>query len=775
MAAEEKDFKFSTKKFDAEEVRVLRYTATEGISQCFTYDLELEIYEIDVAFDDIIGEPGTLDIHTAHGQRLVHGIIARWEETGRNKAVTYYSVRLVPRVWTLTLKRQSRIFQQMSTPDILKKVLEEAGLSSDMFRLSLQGKYAERKYCVQYRESDFDFINRLMEEEGIFFFFEHTDDQEVLVLGDVPEVHGELPEDPILRYREGEAGMLSEETITQFRYARTLRTGAVALKEFDFLKPSLKLQSEQKHKSDKEKKFESYDYPGEFHVPSLGDQLAKVRLEEERAESYLGVGETDCRRMESGWKFTMEDHPRDEMNGPYVVLRVRHIGQQPHAGAGAGEGGENKKVYHAIFECIPFAVPFRPPRLTPRPHIDGPQTAMVVGPQNEEIHCDEHGRVKVKFHWDRLGAADDKASCWIRVTQSWGGEGYGSMIIPRVGQEVVVEFLEGDPDRPLVTGRVYNGTSVPPYALPANKTITTMKSTSSPGGGGANEIAFEDKKGSEKFFLQAEKDHHLNVKNDAYESVGHDEHITIARDSITAVGRDVHELIERDELVDVGRDQSVNIGGKQMEHVAGTRTMKVAGDVHETFGANISTDVGGSYLLKAGKSLVIDAGTDITLKVGGNFVLIDSSGVTVVGSKINLNSGGSAKTVKAVKAVPAVKPKKATAADHAPEGKTAKGATGSLAGAAAAAIKAAQRDSQPTHKDPPKGAPAEKGKTWIEFLLQDANKEPVAGEPWEVELPDKKIATGTTGADGLVRVEGVDPGSCKIRFPRLDKDSWRKA
>ncbi len=776
------DFKFSVEgKIDADEIRILRFTGTEGISQCYAYDLELGSFEVDVKPDDVIGEKGTLEIDTAHGPRLIHGIVSRWEEVGTSKTLSYYSARLVPRLWTLTLKRQSRIFQNLSTPEILKKVLEESEITGDRYKLALSAKYEKRLYCVQYRESDYDFLNRLMEEEGMFFFFEHTDDQDILVIGDKSDVHKDLPNDPALRYRESDAGMLSEETVTGFRYTRTLRTGAVALKEYDFKKPKLVLESKTEDASAKEKKFLAYDYPGEYHTNDLGKQLAKIRLEEERAESCLGSGETDSRRLEPGWKFKLEEHPHDDLNVEYLIVRTRHVGEQPHAGAGA-EGGEKTRVWHTFFEVIPFAVPWRTPRLTPRPRVDGPQTAVVVGPSGEEIHCDDHGRIKVKFHWDREGKADDTASCWIRVSQPWGGAGYGGMFIPRVGQEVVVEFLEGDPDRPLVTGRVYNALNTPPYPLPAQKTVTAMKSASSPGGEGANEIRFEDKKGSEHFLVQAEKDHHLYVKNDAFEWVGNDQHAVVARDRLSDVQRDQHVKTTRDDLVDVGRDQSVNIGGKQMIHVASTRTLSVTGDAHESFGGAMSTDVGGACFLKVGGSLVIESGADITLKVGSNFVLIDSSGITMVGSQIKLNSGGSGKTGKAVKKVPAVKPKKAGAAINAGGGSTAKGAAGML-GAVAAAMASlssagsaagAQADHRPTHTDPPPGS-SPPGKTWVEILLQDANQEPVAGEPYEVELPDKKIATGTTGADGVARIEGVEPGSCKIRFPRLDKSSWRKA
>ncbi len=764
------DFTFSAGKLDADDLRVLRFSGSEGLSQYFDFELELGSFETDVDPESVVGEPGRLTIHTPHGDRVVDGIVSRWEEVGHGRKATYYNARLVPKVWTLALIRQSRIFQKMSTPDILKKVLNDSGIPANAFKLSLKGSYDPRTYCVQYRETDLDFIGRLMEEEGMFFFFEHTEDRgHVMIVGDSPDVHPEFPEDPIVRFREADSGMLGEEQVKHFRYARVLRSGAVALKEFDFKKPSLALKAALKGSSDKEAAFEYYDYPGEYHAQGLGDRLAKIRREEERAESYLGIGEADCRRFVSGYRFTMEEHPNEALNQEYLVVRVHHEGEQPHAGVGGDTGGADKPiVYRAMFDCIPYKTPFRPARITPRPRIDGPQTAVVTGPPGEEIHCDEHGRVKVKFHWDRADTKGDKTSCWIRVSQAWGGAGYGAVIIPRIGQEVIVEFLEGDPDRPLITGRVYNGASPLPYELPADKTMTALKSNSSPGGDGANELRFEDKKGKEQFLIQAEKDLEVYVKNDAREWIGRDDHTTVARDRLAKIERDDHLLVDRDDLADVTRDQSLKVGGKQMIEISGTRTLKVGGDVHESSGGGFSQEVTKNLYVKA-QALVIEGGQQITLKVGGSFLVVDSSGVTVVGSTVKINSGGAAGSGTAVQAVPTVKPMKAMVAANAASSSGVKGESGGSSGAGKSG------DDRPTHKDPPKNAPPQKDKTWIEIELLDANKKPVAGEPYEVELPNKKVATGTTGADGVARIEGVDPGTCKIRFPRLDKDSWKKA
>ena len=618
---EANDFTFKAGSLDSTDLRVMRYTGSEGISQCFVYDLEIATFEVDVQFDDIVGEPGHLEIHTMYGQRHVDGIVVRWEEVGHNRAITFYNARLVPRVWTLTLTRQSRIFQKLSTPDILKKVLEEAEIPSNMYRFSLGGSYEPRIFCVQYRETDFEFISRLMEEEGMFFFFEHTEDGHVLVVGDSPDVHADLPEDAILRYREGESNMLSEETVTHLRYARTLRTGAVMLKEYDFKKPALALKAVKEGASDKESKFESYDYPGEYNVQGLGDRLARVRLEEERAETYLGIGETDCRRFEAGFKFTLEDHPREELNTELVLVRIRHTGEQPHAGFGGGGGGGGDKpvVYRGVFECIPLTIPYRPARVTPRPRIDGPQTAEVVGPQGEEIHCDEHGRVKVKFHWDRSEAKDDTASPWIRVSQPWGGSGYGGMMIPRVGQEVVVEFLEGDPDRPLITGRVYNGANPPPYELPAGKTVSAFKSSSSPGGGGSNEIRFEDSGGKEEFYIHGQKDLNLLVENNRTEKIKVDQTVEIdANESLTVGGNSATKI---------KGNEKTEIDGNSETKIKGNETYEVDGNLTDTVKGNADWKVNGNDTGKIGGNAKLDVGGNMESKVGGSYKLQVTSGI----------------------------------------------------------------------------------------------------------------------------------------------------
>jgi len=390
--------------------------------------------------------------------------------------------------------------------------------------------------------------------------------------------------------------------------------------------------------------------------------------------------------------------------------------------------------------------------MTPRPFVEGVQTALVVGPAGEEIYTDEHGRVKVQFHWDREGTLDEKSSCWIRVASGFAGGNYGSIFLPRVGQEVVVCFLEGDPDRPIITGRVYNADNMPPYTLPDEKTKSTIKTNSSTGGDGFNEIRFEDKKGKEQIFVHGEKDLDVRIKNDQREWVGNDRHLVVKRDKIEKVERDAHALIERDEVREITRDHHVKIGGKEAVEVTGSRSVSIQGDVIDIFKSNHYEQVAQDYYLK-GMNLVVEGMTGLTVKVGGNFITINPGGIFISGTMVMVNSGGSALTGSPASAVPPVAPLAAADAADSVPGKDA-------------SYSAAQ-----THKEPKDEEEAEK-KSWVEIELVDEEGNPVPGEKYRIELPDGKIAEGTLDEKGFARVSGIDPGTCKVTFPRLDKDAW---
>lgn len=647
------DFTFAVDGLDPEALRVLKFRGVESLSEPFRYDLALTSLDPDVELADVVGKNAVLSWTTGDEPRCVHGIVSRFEFAGQGSKLTYYAARLVPRVWGLSLLRRSRIFQEMTTPDILKQVLTDGGMPSDAFEISTQRSYKPRHFCVQYRETDLAFLSRLAEEEGIFYFFRHTEDQHVLVLADAATIHEPIPGDDLVPFVGEEAGGVGDTGIQRFVFRRAMRTGTVMLRDFDFKRPSLDLSAEQK--ADEESEFEYYEYPGEFHDTGHAKTFAGIRLEEQRAERDAGQGRSDCRRLVAGYRFTLDRHPRDAFNVEYLLLSVTHSGEQPQAAEEDqpdSAGGE--EVYRNEFRVVPADVAWRPPRLTPRPVIDGVQTAVVTGPPGEEIHCDDHGRVKIKFHWDREGPTDDKSSYWVRVGQL---QSVGSMLLPRVGWEVIVDFLEGDPDRPIIIGRLHNGADPGPYGLPGAKTRTSLQSASSPGGGNSNEIRFEDAGGSEEFYIHASKDLVIKADHDTSQSFGNNAGYTVAVDSERTIGSNdktdiggnctIHVAGNHDESIDgnmtltVGGNQTDTVGGSRSATVSGSDSLTVGGKQGITIGAAHDLTVGAASTENIGSNKSITAGAMITL-TGGAVVNIAAPALAAEGgSLVSLNSGGS--------------------------------------------------------------------------------------------------------------------------------------
>jgi type VI secretion system secreted protein VgrG len=399
-------------------------------------------------------------------------------------------------------------------------------------------------------------------------------------------------------------------------------------------------------------KYEIYDYPGPHTKKSEGEDLVKLRIQEEEAIHQLVRGTGNCRTFASGYKFNVTEHSRKDMTGQYVLTEISHSASVGQSYAGSGEtGGE---VYRNNFVCIPLNVPYRPQRLTPKPIIQGPQTAIVKGKKEEEIWTDKYGRVKVRFHWDRLETIrkgdqdepikDEERSCWIRVSQPWAGKNWGAINIPRIGQEVIVEFLEGDPDRPLITGRVYNDALMPPYTLPDNMTRTTFLTRSTKKGSSSNfnELRFEDKKDNEQIFMNAEKDMDLRVEHDSREFVGNDRSLIVQNDQKEKVGGEQDIQIAKDQNESVGGDASLNVTGNQNVQVGQTMSLQVGQNLQEKSGQNYAHEAGMEIHLKAGMNVVIEAGLELTIMASGNFINIGPAGVAISGTLVLINSGGAA-------------------------------------------------------------------------------------------------------------------------------------
>jgi len=599
----------------------------EGISQMFSFRLHLLSEKDSLKHEDLIGQKATISIRMGKDKkRYINGIVSRFTQGHKDDRFTHYEMDVVPTLWSLTRTGDCRIFQNKTIPDILKAVLDGKGVAH---KSQLTGSYAPREYCVQYRESDFNFVARLMEQYGIFYFFEHTNSSHTMILADSASYKA-CPEMSKARYEiSAEAGKDWEDIVVDWRLRQEMKTGKYSMTDYFFEAPTTNLLvSVPSTVKGSKTSLETYDYPGEYTKKDQGDKIAKVRMEEHEASHLVAEGASHCRSFITGYTFDLSKHYRADANTAYLLTRVAHESDVGDCYYSNKENSSDGEAYQNQFSCILKKIPFRPARVTPLPSINGPQPALVVGPGGNEIWVDKYGRVKVQFYWDREGKKDDNSSCWIRVSQPWAGSNYGAMWIPRIGQEVLVEFLEADPDQPIITGRVYNAQQMPPYTLPDHQTRSTFKSRSSKGGGSSNfnELRFEDKKGSEQVFLHAEKEMDVRVKKDSREHVGENRHLIVKKDQ--------KELVEMNKSLEVKLDHKEKIGKNMSLDVKMNRDEKT--------GIAWAHEAGAKIHIKAGAQIVIEAGAQISLKVGGSFVDINPAMVSIKGPMVHINSAGAA-------------------------------------------------------------------------------------------------------------------------------------
>lgn len=624
-----------------EDVLLLRgMLAQEAVSQLFEFELDLTSENGEVAFADLVGQPMTVRLDTADGDvRYFNGIVSRFMHMGVMSGQHQYRATLVPWLWLLTRRSDCRIFQNMTVPDIVMSVFRELGLTD--FEVKLSGTYRKWEYCVQYRETDFNFVSRLLEQEGIFYFFRHESGKHTLVLADAPSAIEAFPGYEEVRFKPPDAVLAEGGFMHSWSVERHLLPGRYTHTDFDFQAPRKDLLATSKAThAEAGNSFEVFDFPGEYLTPKEGEALAAVRMDEYQGRFEVARGASDSRGLAAGFKFTLVDFPRSEVNKEYLITSTVMMCRSDEFGSGeTGEGGGT--IVKVTLTAIDATQTFRPPRVTPKPIIQGPQTAIVVGQSGEEIWTDEHGRVKVRFHWDRNSHGDENSSCWIRVSQPWAGKGWGAINIPRIGQEVIVEFLEGDPDRPIITGRVYNGDQKPPYELPAEATKTTFKTLTSKEGGGFNELRFEDKKDEEQIFIHAQKDLDIEVENDVHEHIKGNRHITLDKDSKEEIKLNRHITIEKSTFEKVGEDFNMTIEGKEAKKVKGSLSCTVEGDVIWAYKAKQTIECGSDFKLKA-STVTVEASTSIKLKVGGSSVEISSSSIKLSsgGSSLEVGSGG---------------------------------------------------------------------------------------------------------------------------------------
>ncbi len=484
----------------ADKLLLVRFSGTEGMSRLFEFELELLSEDHAIDFKKIIGQEVTVRIKLHDDkERFFHGIIARFsQKSGDAKSgsetptFSSYTATMVPFFWMLTQTADSRIFQNKSIPDVIEQIFNDQNVVN--FEMKLSGSYDPREYCVQYRETDFNFVSRLMEQEGIHYYFKHEEKKHTLIVADSADGNQACPNQSEVKYLVSTSALDEEDKISEMEFEQRIRVAKYTVNDYNFKVPNSDLKAEvstQQALGTGER--EIYDYPAEFTTLDEGDRLANIRIQEEEAQITTISGASRCRDFTSGHTFDLKDYYRADMNDKsYVLTTVFHEASEPIA---AGEPG-GVADYSNRFTCIPLDVAFRPVRATPKPIAEGTQPAIVVGPSGEEIYTDEYGRVKVQFIWDREGKKDENSSCWVRVSQIWAGAGWGAMFIPHIGHEVIVDFEEGDPDRPIITGRVYNGNNKPADTLPDEKTKSVIRSWND------NDIVIEDKDG----------DKHIHIK-----------------------------------------------------------------------------------------------------------------------------------------------------------------------------------------------------------------------------------------------------------------------
>jgi type VI secretion system secreted protein VgrG len=612
-------------------------SATEQLGRLSEYRVQLLSTDGTLKIGDVLGKPMSVALELSGGAaRHFHGVVTRFASTGWSDGFASYEATVHPWLWLLTRASNCRIFQDKSVPDIVKEVCQAYGGVVALSAGSLSGDYAALPYCVQYRETDFNFVCRLLEAAGIYFYFKHEADMHTMVLADSYGAHAPISGYGSLKFADGgQRGGLREESVSSWAAGGQIQSSNYVLDDFDFEKASAcssggLVATANIAAGFGQAAYEMFDYPGNYTLAADGNALARARIESLHGQCEQIDARTDARGLFPGGLFTLADHPRDDQNRPYLVtsLLVNVIGNDYTSGAGAG-GLDVQCSLTAIGK--EFA--YRPPPLMARPVVYGPQTAMVVGKAGEEIWTDKYGRIKVQFHWDRVGTDDENSSCWVRVAQGWAGKGWGAMSVPRIGMEVVVSFLEGDPDRPLVTGCVYNSDAMPPYALPAEQTKSTIKSNSSKGGEGFNELRFEDKKGAEEVFMHAERDFNRVVKNNDTLKVGFE----------TADKGDQAIDIKNDQTVTVGNDQAITVTHDQLETVDNNQTIKVKVDQKLDVGGDQAVAIDGDQKVKVGKTIVIEAGTSIELKVGGSSIKIEAAKITIKSAEIEVGADANMK------------------------------------------------------------------------------------------------------------------------------------
>ncbi|CAD5199707.1 type VI secretion system tip protein TssI/VgrG [Pseudomonas sp. FEN] len=631
-SANQSRFTFTLPGFE-QELEVLAFKGTEAISQPYRFELELVSRHPDLNLEELLHKQGFLAFDA--GNAGIHGQVHGIGQGDTDQRWTHYQLTLVPRLTYLSHRFNQRIFQNRSVPQIIAQVLKDHGILDNAFSFNLAQPLPAREYCVQYNESDLDFIQRLCAEDGLHYHFQHHPQGHHLAFGDDQSFFRRLPD--AVPYVPDSGAVAATPSIKAFDLRLETRSTRATLRDYDFEHPGARLENSAcTFHSLPQPDLEDYHYPGRYKRDEYGRQHNRRRLESHRSDYRQASGKSDEPRLASGHFLPLIDHPQSDWNALWLLTRLVHEGQQPQvleesAASPNSTDSDFRQGYRNSFLATPWDVFFRPPRQARASRRLNAQTAIVSGPPGEEIHCDEYGRVKVKFHWDRSDETAAHSSCWLRVASGWAGPGHGAVSLPRVGMEVLVTFLEGDPDHPLIVGCLNNPAQPTPYPLPAHKTRSVFKSLSSPGGGGSNELRIEDLKGQEQIYLHAQRDWQQQIGHNLSVTVGHERHECVAANSYCELKAQEHHTVHQDRRVEVKGDDYLMVGNSQQVKA----------------GRGYFIDAGQEIHLRAGAKVVIEADEELTFKVGGHFIKLDANGITLNGPEADEAPGvGSGPRIK---------------------------------------------------------------------------------------------------------------------------------
>lgn len=621
------------------------FSGEEEISRLFSYELDLLSKKHDIAPKDVVGKNVSFSLKVGRSAtRYFSGLVSRFSASGLNvHGMRLYRAEVVPWLWFLTRSANCRIFQEKSIPQIMEQVFGELKkrLNQEIIYdlAGIKGDHPRWEYCVQYRETDFNFISRLMEQEGIFYWFRHEKGAHTLVLADQKGAYQEVFEKDV-EYAAGGPETLVQSHIFSWEHEYSCLPGQWTQTDYNFENPGTSLITSTPTLVDlpNVKKFEIYDYPGEYLERAKGETLTKIRMEEEEAGYAVVSAESTCGSFTPGGKFTLKRHEcASEANKMYVITSISHTAT---AEATYATTEESRGEYSNTFTCIPQDVTFRSARITPKPVVQGPQTAVVVGPSGEEIYTDKHGRVKLQFHWDREDKKGEDRSCWVRISQVHASKGFGGIDIPRIGDEVIVSFLEGDPDRPIVTGRVYNGDNNPPTELPSAAMISGIKSNSTPGGGGYNEMIMDDTKGNELIRIHGQHDMDSTIEHDLREHVLNDRSRDVANNEAVQIGNDRNENVDNNETIAIGANRTETVGANESISVGQNRTRKVGQNEIVTVALTRTHSVGVNEMINVGGAQEVSVGGLQAITVGATrAVTVVASQNTNIGTNMSVDVG----------------------------------------------------------------------------------------------------------------------------------------